>query len=66
MTIRDSRFNVLGYIEASGDAGKLIARDSRFQLRGYYDPRTNTTRDRSFRVVGYGNLLASLLGERPA
>jgi len=60
-TIRDAKFNVVGYIEETGSQGVLVARDASFQVKGYYDPRTNRTTDASFRPVGYGNLLACLL-----
>jgi hypothetical protein len=51
---------VIGYIETTKE-GKQIAKDSRYRIRGYYDPKTNQTRDFSYKVVGQGNLLDSML-----
>jgi len=61
MTIRDSTYKVVGYIEKSGTGGKLTAKDSIFRVKGHYDPRTNRTLDSCFRMVSYGNTLAALL-----
>lgn len=60
-TLKDARFRVIGYIDTASD-GKQTGRDAHFRVVGYYEPRTNVTKDPQFRVVGYGNLLASLIG----
>lgn len=41
--------------------GKYDLKDRNGRHLGYYDPKTNKTRDRSGKLVGRGNLLASLL-----
>jgi len=51
---------VIGYIETGID-GKLIAKDTRHRIRGHYDPKTNQTRDFTYKVIGEGNLLESML-----
>ena len=51
---------IIGYIETATD-GKQIAKDTRYRIRGHYDPKTNQTRDFTYRVVGPGNLLVSML-----
>jgi len=58
--IRDSHEQVLGYIETRFD-GKQIAKDTRYRIKGYYDPKANETRDFSYTIIGTGNLLASLI-----
>lgn len=60
VTIKDAQFRVLGYIDAESD-GTQTARDSQYRVLGYYDPRKDLTRDPQYRLVGYGNLLASLI-----
>lgn len=51
---------VIGFIE-TGNNGKLVAKDTRFRIRGHYDPKTNQTRDFTYKVVGEGNLLAAMV-----
>ncbi len=51
---------VIGYIETRID-GKLVAKDTRYRIRGYYDAETNQTRDFTYKIVGQGNLLASMV-----
>ena len=51
---------VIGYIETDNN-GKQIAKDTRLRIRGHYDPKTNQTRDFTYKIVGQGNLLASML-----
>ena len=50
----------IGYIE-TGINGKQVAKDTRNRIRGHYDPKTNQTRDFTYKVVGQGNLLESML-----
>jgi hypothetical protein len=52
--------HIIGYIETADD-GKQIAKDTRYRIRGHYDPKTNQTRDFTYKVVGSGNLLVSML-----
>jgi hypothetical protein len=51
---------VIGYIEIGID-GRQVAKDTRYRIRGHYDPKTNQTRDFTYKVVGQGNLLTSML-----
>jgi len=51
---------VIGYIETGND-GKQIAKDTRYRIRGHYDPKTNQTRDFTYKVIGEGNLLLAML-----
>ena len=51
---------IIGYIETAID-GKQVAKDMRNRIRGHYDPKTNQTRDFTYKVVGKGNLLESML-----
>ncbi|MGZ8287777.1 MAG: hypothetical protein ACXW2U_02470 [Telluria sp.] len=59
-TLKDSRHRIIGFIDTASD-GRQTARDQRFHVVGYYEPQTNLTKDGRFRVVGYGNLLPSLI-----
>jgi hypothetical protein len=58
--LRDSSQRIIGYIETKPD-GSQIGRDAFQRIKGYYDPNANATKDASLRIVGYGNLLASLI-----
>ena len=58
-TLRDSSNHILGYIYDDGD--KLVIKDDSNHLKGYYYKRDNVTKDPSNRIVGYGNLLTTLL-----
>jgi len=51
---------VIGYIETAFD-GKQVAKDTRNRIRGHYDPKTNQTRDFTYKVVGQGNLLTAMV-----
>ena len=57
--LRDPRGKLLGRIKKVG--GKLEIRDARGRLKGRYDPKTNETRDANGKLIGKGNLLATLL-----
>ena len=59
-TLKDSQFRVIGYIETRSD-GIQVGKDKQFRVKGYYEPKTDKTKDAQFRVVGQGNLLASLI-----
>jgi len=58
--LRDKSNRLLGKIRELS-SGKFEIRDASNRLKGNYDPKTNTTRDSSNRLVGKGNLLATLL-----
>ncbi|MFM7215526.1 MAG: hypothetical protein ACKO3H_11690 [Verrucomicrobiota bacterium] len=57
--LRDRSGKLLGKIRPSGS--KLEIRDASGMIRGTYDPKRDETRDSSGRLVGRGNLLATLL-----
>lgn len=59
-TLKDSKFRIIGYIETRPD-GTQVGKDDKFRIKGYYDPKSNKTKDAKFRIVGEGNLLASLI-----
>jgi hypothetical protein len=58
--LRDDHYHIIGSIETDSH-GKQVARDARFVRLGEYDPRTDQTRDASFRIVGTGNQLSALI-----
>lgn len=58
--LTDARYQALGYIDTAAD-GRQTGRDAQLHAIGYYDPHTDTTRDAQRRLVGKGNLLASLI-----
>jgi hypothetical protein len=55
-TWRDSRHNIIGYVETKAD-GKQVVRDPSYNVKTYYDPGTDQTRD-----DGIGSLILLLLG----
>jgi hypothetical protein len=57
--IRDSRYRIIGYIETAPD-GKQKATNAQYRIVGYFDPARNETKDCQYRIVGRGNVLASL------
>lgn len=57
--LRDRSNKLIGKIKDVG--GKLEIRDSSNKLKGRYDPKKNETRDDTNRLVGKGNLLATLI-----
>ena len=58
-SLRDRTGRLLGSIEAVGRL--LQAKDRNGSVVGWYDPRTNQTRDKSGIIVGTGDLLAALI-----
>jgi hypothetical protein len=59
-TLRDGSGNTLGYVqEVSPCRHELHATSGK--LLGYYNPQLDQTFTASGRMVGHGNLLASLL-----
>jgi hypothetical protein len=58
--LRDRRGTLLGKIKTLS-TGKLEIRDAHGVLRGTYDPKRDETRDARGKLVGKGNLLATLL-----
>ncbi|WP_052408713.1 lysozyme inhibitor LprI family protein [Paraburkholderia acidipaludis] len=60
--LKDARGNIIGRISQKRD-GRLELVDDRLRPRGYYDPKTDETKDSRLRIVGKGNLLSALLME---
>ena len=58
--LRDANFRVIGYIDTD-PSGKQTIKDGNFTDCGYFDPKTNETKDAASRVVGKGNFVAALL-----
>ena len=58
--LRDNKNRLIGTIKTRSD-GKLEIRDEKNSLKGSYDPKSNNTRDHTNRLVGKGNLLATLI-----
>ncbi len=59
-TLKDSNHLILGYIDTESD-GRQVGKDASHRIKGYYYPQTNETKDENHRIVGHGNLLASLI-----
>lgn len=57
--LRNSQYKIIGYVETDTD-GKQVVRDASYHIKGYYNPETDTTRDASYRLIGYGNLLGGM------
>ena len=62
--LRDKRGRILGWLD-DGVGSKMCIRDWQGKIWGWYDPKTDFTRDKQGRIVGRGNLLATLLPPRP-
>ncbi|WP_198086379.1 hypothetical protein [Variovorax sp. E3] len=58
--LRDRLSLIIGFIDTD-PRGKQTGRDASSRIVGYYDPRTNKTMDAQSRIIGSGNLLASLI-----
>ena len=59
-TLKDNNFRIIGFIETRPD-GIQVLKNASFQTQGYYHPSNNLTKDEYFRIIGYGNLLTTLL-----
>ena len=58
--LKDSRYNVIGYIQTQSN-GTQVIKDARYNVKGYYEPKTNITKDARYNEAGKGNLLTTLL-----
>jgi len=58
--LRDKSGKLIGKIKTQ-TTGKLEVRDVAGRLKGTYDPKADQTRDPIGRLVGKGNMLASLI-----
>ena len=58
--LKNKNFKIIGFINVELDGKKtLMNRD--FTIKGFYDPVTNMTKDRYFRLIGHGDLLTTLI-----
>ena len=60
-TLRGRNGQMLGTLRE--ESGMIVLRDKHNNKLGYYNPRTNDTRDGNGRLLGRGNLLATLLND---
>lgn len=60
-TLKDARHRIIGYIDTAPD-GRQTGRDERLRIVAQHNRGSNITRDERLRNVGYGNLIASLIG----
>ena len=60
--LRDRRGRLLGKIRELSN-GRLEVRDASGRRKGTYDPRKQETRDSRGKIVGKGNMLATLVVE---
>ena len=58
--IKDANHRLIAIIKTLPN-GRLEIRDPMHRALGYYDPKTNETRDMTHRVVARGNVLTSLI-----
>lgn len=58
--LRDRNLRLLAHIDTRSN-GMQYLRGPLNQPLGHYDPKTNQTYDQHHRLVGYGNLLNTLL-----
>jgi hypothetical protein len=61
--LRDKAGNVTGRIRKLGD-GRFELRDQLGNVLGSYDEKRDRTLDRNGNVLGYGNLLGTLIPKR--
>lgn len=59
-TLTDAAGNILGYIEHNED-GSQVLKDSQRQIKGYYDPAGDHTRDADLNILAKGNRLRELI-----
>lgn len=60
ITLKDSRFFIIGYIDIAPNGDKTL-RNEKFQILGYYKKDRDVTQDARFMIVGRGDVLTSLL-----
>ena len=60
ITIRNSKLQIIGYIETDEKGNKTV-RDFYRRVLGYYDASTDTTRDFYRRVIARGDAAAMLI-----
>jgi len=58
--LKDKNNIVIGYIETDS-TGKQTVMDKNYYTKGYYDPKSDLTKDNNHNIIGHGNLLSTLL-----
>lgn len=59
-TLYDNRSRLIGFINTD-PSGRQTVYDAQNRYAGFYEPKQNRTFDAQSRIVGTGNLLASLI-----
>ena len=62
--LRTAQGDFLGRLERRSDGTDWMTQYPDNQIAGHYDPQTNMTWDAQNNFIGYGNLLAALIGRR--
>lgn len=62
--LTDRMSSVIGYIKTDPKTGEQMLTDRFGSVKGWYKPKYDMTFDRYSRVVGRGNLLSTLLGNK--
>jgi len=57
--LKNSRGTIVGRIQSQG--GKLVLKDARGSIKGFYEPNSNKTKNAQGSIVGTGNMLSTLL-----
>ena len=60
--IKTSGGHLLGYTRQEGN-GRVVAHNAGGKMLGYFDPKTNTTRDMGGKILNRGDTSASLVLE---
>ena len=58
--LKNDKLKIIAFLEIDS-AGKKTLRDDKQAIVGFYDPVTDTTRDKKLKIVGKGDILTSLL-----
>lgn len=58
--LKNSSGYIIGFI-STGYASVQTIKDKNGYVKGVYDPRTNTTKNKNGHIIGTGNLLVTLI-----
>ena len=58
--LKDRNSTIIGYLDTDSN-GRQILMDRNLTILGFYNPNDNTTKDRNHTIIGYGNILITLL-----
>lgn len=62
--LKNSSGYIIGFIStgiSTGYAGVQTIKDKNGYIKGVYDPRTNTTKNKNGHIIGTGNILVTLI-----